>query len=559
MKKPPELRFAADDMPSLQLLILNAIQHAGVLALTLVFPLAVGRAANLDAEELVAFISLTLIGMAVGNALVGLGRWPGNSGYLVPLAPATVYATPVLMAVEKGGMSLLAGMTVIAGGFALLLAVILPRLRAFFTTEIAGLVILIVGLGVSLFGLGEITRAVGADGGNVVIGLAALATMVAIMVWGSGHLASCATLIAVGGSTLLHVAMQGGVALPASAPLASPKLFVFGGFAFDPSLMLPFAVTILAVMLLAVGNVTNAQKINDAEWIRPDMRSIRGGGLSVGIGIIACGLLHGCPVATNSSCVGLSRATGVASRRLAFAIAGCLLLFAFSPRLLALLATIPDVVIGVTWLMLGAYIIMSGMEIITSRLLDARRSLIVGLSLPIGFSAHFHPELYAKVPAFLTPITGDMLTLGATSAVLLNALFRLGVRRKVRLDLAGEAAIADRVHDTMRLQGAKWAARADVIDRASFALTQLLEALGEHGRIERDLVVEAAFDEFSLVVTVSYAGSKALFPEEQPPPDAILDDDGVERLAGYLVRRAADRLKLGGNGARQQVTLIFDH
>eukprot|EP01038_Epipyxis_sp_PR26KG_P018762 gene18762-biopygen5704 len=112
----------------------------------------------------------------------------------------------------------------------------------------------------------------------------------------------------------------------------------------------------------------------------------------------------------------------------------------------------------------------------------------------------------------------------------------------------------------MEQQGARWGARRDVMARVSFAVDQLIGAIQEHGQPSGPIRLEAAFDEFSVRVDVSYPGLALPFPDQRPTLDAIVDsEDGVRQLAGYLLRRGADRIVTDTLDRRCRVRLYFDH
>jgi len=46
---------------------------------------------------------------------------------------------------------------------------------------------------------------------------------------------------------------------------------------FDVTLLAPFAVVAIATTLRAVGDVSNAQRLNDNDWLRPSFHSLAGG------------------------------------------------------------------------------------------------------------------------------------------------------------------------------------------------------------------------------------------------------------------------------------------
>ena len=55
--------------------------------------------------------------------------------------------------------------------------------------------------------------------------------------------------------------------------------------------------------------------------------------------------------------------------------------------------------------------------------------------------------------------------------------------------------------------------------------------------------VGASFDEFNLDVLVRYVGVPLEIPDNKPTPRQIMaSEDGERLLAGYLLRRSADRI-----------------
>ena len=92
--------------------------------------------------------------------------------------------------------------------------------------------------------------------------------------------------------------------------------------------------------------VTTYQKITDADWVRPEPKSIKGGIFGDGIANTAAGLLGTYGMTVSTANVGLVAATGVASRRIGFVIAGILALLAFQPTLVGVLTIMPPPVMA---------------------------------------------------------------------------------------------------------------------------------------------------------------------------------------------------------------------
>ena len=119
---------------------------------------------------------------------------------------------------------------------------------------------------------------------------------------------------------------------------------------------------------------------------------------------------------------------------------------------------------------------------------------------------------------------------------------------------------AEAVHRFLEVQGATWGARRDVIERAAFNLAQSIETIVEGCAPEGPLEVEASFDEFSLDVRISYPGEVLELPVKRPSNDEILmSEDGQRKLAGFLLRRQADRVQATHRSGRATVLFHFDH
>jgi NCS2 family nucleobase:cation symporter-2 len=89
---------------------------------------------------------------------------------------------------------------------------------------------------------------------------------------------------------------------------------------------------------------------------------------------------------------------------------------------------------------------------------------------------------------------------------------------------------------------------------------QLVEAVAENCWRARPLVLDATFDEFSLDVRLSYEGEALEFPDRRPTENEIIEsEEGTRRLAGFMLRHNADRIRSEAKGGRAQVVFHFDH
>jgi NCS2 family nucleobase:cation symporter-2 len=391
-----------------------------------------------------------------------------------------------------------------------------------------------------------------------------LGTMIILNVWTKGSLrVFCALIgmvvgyVAAALAGILTVADLGPVQ---AAPLIHLPRLGSGGWSFDLGLAIPFGVAALAACLRAMGDITTCQKINDAEWTRPGMRSISGGVLANGLATATAGICGTIGVNTLTSSVGLAGATGVTSRRIAYVIGGMFVVLAFLPKAAALVAIMPRPVLGATLWFSACFVFVNGLQIVTSRMLDVRRTFVIGLGFTIGLAVDLHPSLYSTLPGAVQPFASSSLVLGTISALVLNALFRLGVRRTQTLLIDPARRDTSAIGDFMELQGAAWGARRDVIDRATFNLSQSIETIVDSCEPEGSIEVEASFDEFNLNLRVSYAGPPLELPDKRPSNEDIMASEaGQRRLAGFMLRRYADRVQSRYRAGRSTILFHFDH
>jgi len=354
MRKPSSVIYGVAERPPAIVAIVSGLQHASVMSMFLLYPVLVAKASNASPEVASAMVSFTLIAMAVGTILQVIPMGPFGSGYLCQPIPSIVYFIPSLDAARHGGLALVFGMTVAAGLFQVALSRILRRLRAVFPAEIIGLVILLVGIATGLVGLrlafGDVQGAARAEPIDLLVAVVSLGLMVALNVWGGPFLRIFCVLIGMAagyaGAALLGSFSAHDVELIARSQLFAIPSFGHVSWAFDSAFVVAFLVAAVAATLKVMGNVTTAQKANDADWVRADMKTLGRGVLADGVGTVFAGLtgVHGVNSCTPT--VGLATATGVLSRYVAFPIAAILLLLAFLPKLGAVFYLMPRMVIA---------------------------------------------------------------------------------------------------------------------------------------------------------------------------------------------------------------------
>jgi xanthine permease XanP len=563
-KKPATLSYGLEELPPPSITWISAAQHVAVIAIFMIYPLIVARQAGLTSAGINNLLQLGLIALAVAVFLQALPAGPIGSRLLAPSIFTGVYLAPTLLAVKLGGLPLAWGMTIFAGLIEAALSRAWGRLRPFIPPESAGLVVFLVGVIIGLASLRILLE--GNPGGELggqdgIVAACALGIMVALNIWSKGRLKLFCILIGMAGGYLVSGAtglltlrdLQQAVDRPL---LAIPSVAHLS-WAFDWSLAIPFAVTGLAAAMSATAVMTTYQRLTDADWVRPDMDSIGRGVLGDGIASMIAGLLGTYGMTISSPSVGLVGATGVASRMIAFAIAAILLLVALQPPVIGVLAIMPRPVMTSVLLFTAAFIMINGIQLISARILDGRRTLVIGMGLLAFVVVSVYPSAFAAAPHWAQPLVTSPLVLATLVALALNLLFRIGIRRTVELIVDARAPDLKGISDFIERNGGIWGARRDVINRVKLALQEAVEAVV--GACEGTIRLELSYDEFVIDAVLSYAGTTLEFPAQPPSKDEILaTDDGYARLAGFLIRHYADRVASESSGGQSVVRLRFD-
>ncbi len=569
-RKPANIVYGPDEIPPGWLVALLAVQHVFLQFVGISFAVIVARSASLPPDRAQSFVSFSMIAAGIATILQTLKRGPVGAGYLTPEGPDPSFLAASLQAVHAGGAALLYGMTIAAGLFEGLLSAVIYRLRVLFPPEVTGVIVAMVGVSLlpaamdGFLGVAPGATAPTADPTTTVLSVVILFLIVCTNVWGKGAVRQFALPL---GIVVGYAAAAGlGMYTPAQvSQLRDAPLVGFPGFSglsysFDARLLLPFLIAITCSTLKNVGDITTCQKVNDANWRRVDMRSVRGGILADAIGTVLGGLLGGMGQASYSANVGLSVATGITSRVVGVATGGLVIALAFLPKLAVAFLIMPQSVLGASLIFGMCFMILAGLQIMTSRMIDARKTFITGIALIFGISVFVVPTGYAGVVPTLRPIFTSSLSLATVLVVVLNALLRLGVARRVSRELTDEPDAPAAARDFLEAQGGRWGARPEVIQRAIAATTEILETVAGGRMARSDLRLSATFDEMSLDVEVSYCGEAMEFPAAAPSREELLETQtGVSRLAGYLARRYADGFSSRCQDDVCRIQLHFDH
>ena len=172
-------------------------------------------------------------------------------------------------------------------------------------------------------------------------------------------------------------------------------------------------------------------------------------------------------------------------------------------------------------------------------MLDARRTIVVGLGFLIGISFDEIPDFYARaLSASAQELVTSSLVLGLFTALGLNALFRIGAVKSRRLAWSpadGHGVLRQFLLDSGSADGA----RTGEVGRCAQIAEEF--ATAAPSLVEGAVDVTTRFDEFVLDVTFIWSG-RPLEPGPTPSFDADVDEDAMLNGITYLlIARLADR------------------
>jgi xanthine permease XanP len=569
VRKPDSIIYGTEDRPPAPAVLMLAFQQVMVLSILLLAPVTVARGAHLPLDQATNFISLTTFALGVGTFLQ-IRRWgPVGSGLLATPVPTSSWVPGCLIAVRTGGLPMVAGFIVVAALVEIVLSRFLRLLRGVLPAELAGLVVLVTGLGLAQAGMDNVVTAVTADNGAVwlrtlLVAVGTLAIMVGCSVWARGPISTFGTCFGLVGGYV--VGLAAGLADPAALDALTrvPSIRLPTAMAafpsFDLSLLLPAVITGVAIMLNSTGAMTAAQKLNDADWRRQDLDGLSRGLLADGLGALVSALIGGGGISAAGSSVSLTAAARATSRRIGYAVGVGFLILSLVPRFSLLILTVPQPVMGAVLVFLSCSLMISGVSIMSSRLLDTRKTFTLGIAFAFAVATPALARAGGMLPYWMAPVVVSPLLASALVAILLNPVLRLGIRQQVELEIPAGGLPQEDVAKFITRAGAAWGARRDVIERAQWPIAECLDTLVDAELADGPGRLTLGFNELQLDARISWRGAPLVLSTTPPTKEELLmDDTAGARMAGYLIGRLSSRVTSRVVNGMSEVHLRFDH
>ena len=434
--KPKGSIFELTGVPSLKQALPLAVQHVVAMIVGCVTPaIIVSGAANggagLDTADQVILIQSALVVAALSTLiqLFPIGRnWKLGIGAGLPVIMGVSFAyVPSMQSIAADyGVATILGAQLVGGLVAVVMGLLVRKIRVFFPPLITGTVVFTIGLSLYPTAINYMAGGTGsADYGSWQNWLVAIFTLVVVTVlnhYGKGIWKLSSILIGVVAGYALAgcFGMIRFDSVSEATVFQLPGLMHFG-ISFEPSACVAIGLLFAINSIQAIGDYS-ATTIGGLDR-EPTDRELQNGIVGYGLSNVLGSFLGGLPTATYSQNVGIVTTTKVVNRCVLGLAAVILGVAGLVPKFSALLTTIPYCVLGGATVSVFASIAMTGMKLVTSEQMDYRNTSIVGLAAALGMGISQASAALATFPAWVTTVFGKSpVVLATLVAVLLNVV-----------------------------------------------------------------------------------------------------------------------------------------
>ncbi len=424
------------------------IQHVlAMFAGNITVPLLIALAAGPQYIAVLVQIALLAAGVATLIQTVGIGP----VGSRLPVVQGTSFAyVGILTAALKGGASLAAvfGASLIGGLFQIILGYFIPQIRRFIPALVSGVVVMTIGFTLLPVGI-KYSAGCGAypapfcekigfgDASNWAMALFVIIVTLLIRRYGRGVWSTASIFIGlvIGYLVAIPLGMVDGknaAAIGDAAWVGLPDTWF--GLEFTTTA----ALSLIGLMVI-MAFITTIETVGDISGItmgganrEPTDRELRGGVMADGLGSAVVALFGGLPNTSYSQNVGLVSFTKVMSRHVVTVGAVFLILCGLVPKLGAIIAALPQPVLGGAAVVMFGLIVAAGLKLVAQSGLNTRSMLIAAISLGLGMGlwqvhqlaglAGFGALPADVLPTWSVPLFVSGIVVSGVTAAILNAL-----------------------------------------------------------------------------------------------------------------------------------------
>lgn len=405
------------------------IQHVLIMYVGCVaVPLAFGAALGLDSETVALLINADLFVAGIITVLQSLGVGKIAGARLPIIGGATFVQVATMISIgQQYGLQAVYGSMLAGGLIGMLLAWPFSRILKFFPPMVTGSVLLV--LGVSLVSVatdlvvGSPDSAGHGNPRNIAIALVVIIIAVVVSALGKGMLSKASLFISMICGVIICIPFGmvdfSDVTDAQIFGLIAP--FHFGAPEFPPVGVISMAIIMAVIFAETIASLSALSEITGKKLSKGDVAR----GLAVdGFSGVLGGVMNGFMDTVFNQNVGAVKTTRIYSRY-ATGFAGIfLIILGLMPVTGAVIAALPEPVVGGVGLVLFGSIAVVGVGTLKSvSTSDTINSTIMALAVGVGLMTKFAPTMWDEFPDWSQSILADGVVLTAVTAVLLNLIF----------------------------------------------------------------------------------------------------------------------------------------
>ncbi|QYJ03059.1 purine permease [Nocardioides panacisoli] len=396
------LRYGPDDRPPLRTAVPLGLQHVMVMmASNVTIPVILASAIGSSPEDTAFLVQMALLVAGIATLIQTVGIGP--VGARLPIVQGTSFGFLVVAIplAQEYGLAAVFGGALFAGAVQITFGAVFTRIRHLFPPLVAGVVVLVIGIGLIPTGILLFAGGAGSDdlGSLRNLGVATFVLVAILLIYrfGKGFVGAAAVLfgLALGYLLATTLGMVDWGRVADERWVAAPQPLEFG-LEFPAAALIAMGAMAVATSIETVGDISALTKTGDGR--EPTPREMRGGLMGDGLGTAVAALFSALPNTSFSQNVGLVAFTGVMSR-FVVTIGGCFLIICgFVPKLAVVIAVVPAPVIGGAAVVMFGMIISAGISLITTNPLTHNDLIIIAVSVVVGQGFALRPEVAAQLP-----------------------------------------------------------------------------------------------------------------------------------------------------------------
>lgn len=387
------------------------LQHVLAMFVANIAPIIiVAGACGLDTSQTASLIQTAMIIAGIGSMIQIYPLWKIGSGLPIVMGISFTFVSVFCFVGPTYGYGAIVGAVIIGGLIEGVLGLFAKYWVKLISPIVAASVVTAIGfsllsVGASSFGGGSATEDFG-SAKNLILGTITLVCCIAFNIFAKSYWKQLSVLfgLVVGYVVAICMGMVDFSALSTAGIISLPEFLPI-----KPVFNVGAIVSVVVIFLVsATETIGDTSALAASGLDREATTKELSGSICVDGFVSAVSGMFGCmPITSFSQNVGLVSMTKVINRFTIFTGCGIMVLAGLFPMFGALLATLPDAVLGGCTLMMFGNIVVSGLQMIAKCGFTQRNITIAALSLSIGLGFTQVPEIFAIFPQIIQNVFAE--------------------------------------------------------------------------------------------------------------------------------------------------------